>query len=107
MPAIPLQQLYIGGARVDATSGDTFDTINPANGEVLATVQSASQQDVDAAVASAQAGQRIWAGYTAMQRSRVLRKAVDILRERNDELARPGNAGHRQAACLKRASSTS
>ena len=87
MPAIPLQQLYIGGARVDATSGDTFDTINPANGEVLATVQSASKQDVDAAVASAQAGQRIWAGYTAMQRSRVLRKAVDILRERNDELA--------------------
>jgi betaine-aldehyde dehydrogenase len=87
MPAIPLQQLYIGGARVDATGGDTFDTINPANGEVLATVQSASQQDVDAAVASAQAGQRIWAGYTAMQRSRVLRKAVDILRERNQEIA--------------------
>ncbi|QCB44969.1 betaine-aldehyde dehydrogenase [Hydrogenophaga sp. PAMC20947] len=87
MSAIPLQQLYIGGARVDATSGDTFDTINPATGAVLATVQSASKQDVDAAVASAQAGQRIWAGYTAMQRSRVLRKAVDILRERNDELA--------------------
>ena len=87
MPAIPLQQLYIGGARVDATSGDTFDTINPATGAVLAAVQSASKQDVDAAVASAQAGQRIWAGYTAMQRSRVLRKAVDILRERNNELA--------------------
>ncbi len=38
-------------------------------------------------MASAQAGQRVWAGYTAMQRSRVLRRAVDILRERNDELA--------------------
>jgi betaine-aldehyde dehydrogenase len=88
MPAINTQQLYITGARVDATSGETFNTINPATGEVLATVQSASRQDVDAAVASAQAGQRIWAGFTAMQRSRVLRRAVDILRERNDELAR-------------------
>jgi betaine-aldehyde dehydrogenase len=87
MPAIPLQQLFIGGARVDATSGETFSTINPANSDVLAQVQCASRQDVDAAVASAQAGQRVWAGYTAMQRSRVLRKAVDILRERNDELA--------------------
>ena len=87
MPAIPLQQLYINGARVDATSGKTFDTLNPATSEVLATVQSASKQDVDAAVASAKAGQRIWAGYTAMERSRVLRKAVEILRERNNELA--------------------
>lgn len=87
MPAIPQQQLFIGGVRVDATSGDSFDTINPATGDVIASVQSASKQDVDAAVASAKAGQLVWAGYTAMQRSRVLRKAVDILRERNDELA--------------------
>jgi betaine-aldehyde dehydrogenase len=87
MPAIPLQQLHIGGALTDATSGETFNTVNPATGEVLATVQSASRADVDAAVASARTGQRIWAGFTAMQRSRVLRRAVDILRERNDELA--------------------
>lgn len=87
MPKFELQQLYIGGRRVNATSGKTFQTINPANGEVLAEVQSASQQDVDAAVASAQQGQRIWAAMTAMQRSRILRHAVDILRARNDALA--------------------
>lgn len=87
MPAIPLQQLYIDGARVDATGAEVFDTVNPATGEVLARVQSASKADVDTAVASAQAGQRVWAGFTAMQRSRVLRRAVDILRARNDELA--------------------
>ena len=87
MPVFPVQQLFIGGARVDATSAETFNTINPATGDVLAAVQSASRQDVDSAVASAQAGQRIWAGFTAMQRSRVLRRAVDILRERNDALA--------------------
>lgn len=87
MPRFELQKLYIGGRRVDATSGKTFHTVNPANGEVLAEVQSASSADVDLAVASAQQGQRVWAAMTAMQRSRILRRAVDILRSRNDELA--------------------
>lgn len=81
------QKLYIGGRYVDSTSGVTFETINPANGEVLASVQRASQADVDRAVASATAGQKVWAAMTAMQRSRILRKAVEILRARNDELA--------------------
>ncbi|SFP52076.1 betaine-aldehyde dehydrogenase [Pseudomonas borbori] len=81
------QKLYIGGRYVDSTSGVTFESINPANGEVLANVQRASQEDVERAVASASAGQKVWAAMTAVQRSRILRKAVDILRERNDELA--------------------
>ena len=87
MPRFELQKLYIGGRRVDATSGQTFQSINPANGEVLAEVQSASRADVDSAVAAAQSGQRIWAAMTAMQRSRILRRAVETLRARNDELA--------------------
>ena len=87
MPRFELQKLYIGGRSVDATSGKTFQSINPANGEVLAEVQSASHADVDAAVAAAQQGQRVWAAMTAMQRSRILRRAVEILRARNDELA--------------------
>ena len=87
MPRFDLQQLYIGGRFVEAVSGNTFETINPANGEVLANVQSASKADVNLAVASAQQGQKIWAAMTAMQRSRILRKAVEILRERNDSLA--------------------
>ncbi len=81
------QKLYIGGRYVAASSGSTFESINPANGEVLATLQRASQADVELAVSSAAAGQKVWAAMTAMQRSRILRKAVDILRERNDELA--------------------
>ncbi|MCT8155680.1 aldehyde dehydrogenase family protein, partial [Klebsiella aerogenes] len=82
------QQLYIHGKFVAATSGKTFETINPATGEVLATVQAAGREDVDRAVKSAQQGQKVWAAMSAMARSRILRKAVDILRERNDELAR-------------------
>ena len=87
MPRMAEQQLYIDGAYTAATSGRTFETINPANGEVLATVQAAGRDDVDRAVKSAQRGQKMWAAMSAMARSRILRRAVDILRERNDELA--------------------
>lgn len=82
-----LEKLYIHGGYVDATSNDTFDTINPATGEVLSSVQSASLADIDKAVASAKEGQKVWAAMTAVERSRILLKAVAILRERNDELA--------------------
>jgi betaine-aldehyde dehydrogenase len=87
MPRFENQQLYIDGRYADATSGTTFETVNPATGEVLAELQRASRDDVDKAVTSAAAGQKVWAAMTAMQRSRILRRAVDILRERNDELA--------------------
>ena len=60
MPRFELQKLYIDGGYVEATSGKTFQTINPANGEVLADMQSASKKDVDLAIISAQAGQKIW-----------------------------------------------
>ncbi|OJT51914.1 aldehyde dehydrogenase family protein, partial [Serratia plymuthica] len=87
MSRFGLQKLYIHGAYVDSTEGKTFNAVNPANGEVLAEIQSASAEDVNRAVASAASGQKVWAAMTAMARSRILRRAVDILRERNDELA--------------------
>lgn len=65
----------------------SFDTINPATGEVLATIPIAGAAEIDAAVARARAGQRQWARLTGTERGRVLRRAVDILRARNDELA--------------------
>ncbi|MBP5968849.1 MULTISPECIES: betaine-aldehyde dehydrogenase [Pseudomonas] len=87
MARFELQKLYIDGAYSDASSDATFEAINPANGEVLAQVQRATKEDVERAVVSAEKGQKIWAAMTAMERSRILRRAVDILRERNDELA--------------------
>src|SRR5476651_2384665 len=87
MARFDLQKLYIDGGYSDAGSDATFEAINPANGEVLAKVQRATKDDVERAVVSAEKGQKIWAAMTAMERSRILRRAVDILRERNDELA--------------------
>ena len=87
MASFEQQRLYIHGQPVDARSGATFTTINPATGDILAEVQQAAPTDIDRAVDSAREGQAVWATMTAMERSRILRRAVDILRARNDELA--------------------
>lgn len=87
MARFPRQQLYIHGGYVDASSNQTFQSINPANGEVLAEVAEAGAADLERAVESAEQGQRIWAALTGIERARIMRRAVDLLRERNDELA--------------------
>ncbi|SEF66335.1 betaine-aldehyde dehydrogenase [Marinobacterium lutimaris] len=81
------QTLYIHGQYREASSGETFPTRNPATGELLADVQQAAEADVDAAVASAKEGQAIWGAMSGAERGRILMRAVQILRERNDELA--------------------
>ncbi|MEI8607694.1 betaine-aldehyde dehydrogenase [Enterovibrio sp. Hal110] len=81
------QQLYIHGGYVDATSGETFKTLNPATNQPLADVQQASQADVDKAVQSAWEGFQVWSAMSAPERRTILNRAVAILRERNDELA--------------------
>jgi betaine-aldehyde dehydrogenase len=81
-------KLYIHGRLVEATSNETFDNINPATGEVIAKVQVASKSDVDRAVESSREGFQAWSRMTGVQRGRILMKAVQLLRERNDELAR-------------------
>lgn len=87
MARFPRQQLYIHGGYVDASSNQTFQSINPANGEVLADVAEAGAADLERAVESAEQGQHIWAALTGIERARIMRRAVDLLRERNDELA--------------------
>ncbi|RUR51359.1 betaine-aldehyde dehydrogenase [Vreelandella populi] len=87
MAAQDIQPLYINGRLVEATSGETFTVTNPYDASLLATVGQASQSDVDAAVEAAKHGQRQWAAMTAMERSRIMLRAVALLRERNDELA--------------------
>ncbi|WFF42621.1 betaine-aldehyde dehydrogenase [Salinicola endophyticus] len=87
MARLETQTLYIDGRRTPASGETTFDAVNPATGEVIASVQQASAADVDKAVASAARAQREWAAMTGMERSRILLKAVALLRERNDELA--------------------
>ncbi len=82
-----LVQLYIDGRYQNASSGETFNSTNPATGETLAEIQNASQADIDKAVETARRGQQVWAAMSGAARGRILSKAVEILRLRNDELA--------------------
>jgi len=82
------QQQYIHGRYHASTSGEHFETINPATGEVIATVEHAGQAELDAAIESAKKGQKIWAAMSPVERGRILKKAAELLRENNEELAR-------------------
>ena len=79
--------LYIHGDYIESSSKESFNSINPATGEVIATIGQASEDDVEKAILSAEKGFTEWSQMTAFERSRILLKAVKILRDRNDELA--------------------
>jgi betaine-aldehyde dehydrogenase len=69
------------------SAGERFASINPATGQVLGYVTAAGSVQVEAAVRAAQKGQAAWGAMTGVERGRVLRRAADILRSRNQELA--------------------
>ena len=77
---------HVGGAFIDG-SGATFETRNPATGALLGVVEIAGPDTVEAAVAAAVAGQKVWARMTGTERGRVLKRAADLLRAANAELA--------------------
>lgn len=80
-------KLLICGESRDSSTRETFDDINPATLENLATVQVAGTEDVDRAVEAAEKGFRVWSGVPAPKRADVLLKAARILQERKEELA--------------------
>jgi betaine-aldehyde dehydrogenase len=79
---------FIGGRFVAASTGETFTTINPATGDILAEVEIAGAAEVERAVEAAKVGQAKWAAMTGAERGRVMRRVADILRARNAELSR-------------------
>ena len=65
-----------------------FDTVNPATGEVLATLSVDGPAEIDAAVARARTAQREWAARPGVERGRILQQAAALLTARNHDLAR-------------------
>lgn len=80
-------QNFIRGAWVDAKSGATFESINPATEDVLAVAAKSTQDDVAAAVAAAKAAYDKWRLTPAPRRGEILYRAAEILKERKDDLA--------------------
>jgi acyl-CoA reductase-like NAD-dependent aldehyde dehydrogenase len=83
------RQAFIAGRYVDAASGETFDSLNPATGKLLAKVASGDTPDVDRAVAAARAAFRkgAWSGLAPARRKRVLQKFSRLILDHRDELA--------------------
>lgn len=81
--------LFVGGEFVDAADGETFDTIDPTTGEVLASVARGREDDVDHAVAAAwDAFDETWSDYGAGRRQRVLTAIADAIEDHTEELAK-------------------
>src|SRR5215467_8264714 len=81
-------QLFIDGQWVDAESGKTFHTPNPATGEVLAEVAEGDKADIDKAVAAARrAYEGKWSKLSARDRGRLLYKLSQLIEQHSAELA--------------------
>jgi acyl-CoA reductase-like NAD-dependent aldehyde dehydrogenase len=82
-------EMLIGGTRVAAADGKTFDTYNPATGEVIVRVAEAGVEDVDRAVRAARRtfDEGKWPSFSASKRGRILSKAAALIRARVDEIA--------------------
>src|ERR671918_200118 len=80
---------YIGGEWVDAAAGGTFDVINPATEETIATVPAGDREDARRAIAAARTAfdSGEWTGLEAEERRRILLSVVDRVSAAEDELA--------------------
>jgi betaine-aldehyde dehydrogenase len=83
----PKASHFINGAYVEDTSGAPIDVIYPATGEKIATVYAATPAIVDQAIESARNAQAAWAAMSGTERGRILRRAEQIMRERNHDLS--------------------
>lgn len=82
-------QLLLDGKWVESSSGQTFETCDPATGEVIGHIQRGNASDVDAAVSAARTAFETgpWSSMTPMERSQILWRIADIMEASIDELA--------------------
>ena len=85
--AQPKASHFVNGAYVEDTDGIPIDVIYPATGEVIARVYAATPAVIDQALEGARIAQVEWAKMTGTERGRILRRAADLLRERNHDLS--------------------
>ena len=83
------RKLLIGGQWVDAQSGKTFETYNPATGEVLAQVAEGGRAEIDQAVGAARKAfeKGPWPDMSPAERGRILWKVADLIEQHLEELA--------------------
>ena len=80
-------QLLIDGQWCDAADGKTLAVMNPATGLEIGRVAHASRTDLDRALAATQKGFATWRDTPAVERSKIMRQAATLLRERAGRIA--------------------
>jgi succinate-semialdehyde dehydrogenase / glutarate-semialdehyde dehydrogenase len=83
----PSVQLFIDGVWCDGLSGKTIPVIDPATEETIGSVAFAGTEDLALAVAAVEKGFRTWRKVAPLDRSRIMRKAADLLRQRIEAIA--------------------
>src|SRR6202011_4815396 len=82
------KKMLIDGKWVDAASGKTFESHNPATGELLATVAEGDAEDINRAVAAARAAfEGPWSRFKPYERQALLLKIADLVEKHYDELS--------------------
>src|ERR1700750_2556592 len=82
------KKMLIDGKWVDAASGKKFETVNPATGEVIATVAEGDAEDIDRAVAAARrAFEGPWRKVKPFERQNLLLKLAELVDQHFEELA--------------------
>ena len=79
---------FIDGKWQQSEKKETYDVINPATEEIIGSASKASSIEVQKALKSAEKGLKVWSNTTPWQRSYVLRKIADLMREKKDVLAK-------------------
>ena len=87
MQTQPTASHFINGTYVEDTNGTPIEVIYPATGAVIAKVHAATPEIIEQAISSARVAQVAWAAMTGTERGRILRRAADIMRERNHDLS--------------------
>ena len=80
--------LHIDGQWRKSRSGESLPVLNPATEEQIGTVAHARKADLDEALAAAEKGFSQWRKVSAFERSGIMRKAANLVRERADDIAR-------------------
>lgn len=83
----PTASHFINGKYVEDTAGTAIDVIYPATGKVIATVYAATPAIIEQALDAAKSAQKDWAAMSGTERGRILRRAADMIRERNHDLS--------------------
>ena len=79
---------FINGKWQKSENNETYDVINPATEEIIGKASKAGRGDVDKALKSAEAGLKVWRNTAPWQRSYIIRKIADKIREKQDVLAK-------------------